>query len=180
MKNVFRITVCLTASALLGLSGCNDQSTNGSSSASTTAGTPSWLMNDRPSEWLEVGSAKQTVEAGQTVTLRGRIGGGANPISPDSAAFVIVDVSIPSCADIEGDSCSTPWDYCCEPRESLTANTATVIVLDEDGTQTAVNLIEAGFNPLDEVVVTGTVDARPNQSVLTIRASAIHKVAQSG
>ncbi len=180
MKNAIRITACLAVTALLGLSGCGDQATNNTPSASGAGATPSWLMNDRPSEWLEVGAAKQTVEAGQTVTLRGRIGGRDNPIASDSAAFIIVDVSIPSCADIEGDNCPKPWDYCCEPRESLAANTATVIVLEEDGTHTGVNLIDAGFSPLDEVIVTGTVDARPNQSVLTVRATAVHRVARSG
>lgn len=180
MKNAIRISACLAVATLLGMSGCDDKAASNGSSANSAAATPSWLMNDRPSEWIEVGTAKQTVEAGQTVTLRGRIGGRDQPIAADSAAFVIVDVSIPSCAEIEGDNCAKPWDYCCEPRESLTANTATIIVLDEGGTQTKFNLIEAGFNPLDEVIVTGTVDARPNESVLTIRATAVHKVAQSG
>jgi hypothetical protein len=179
MKNIVRISACLASTVLLGLSGCGDQGTASNSSTSAATVTPSWLINDRPSEWLEIGSAKQTVEAGQTVTLRGRIGGRDNPISSESAAFVMVDVSIPSCADIEGDNCPKPWDYCCEPRESLAANIATVIVLDEDGTHTRVNLNDAGLSPLDEVMVTGTVDARPNQNVLTIRATSVHKVARS-
>jgi hypothetical protein len=68
-----------------------------------------------------------------------------------------------------------PWDYCCETPETITANSATIIVLDQDGNPTGSDLIAAGLEPLDEVIIVGTVDARPNQSVLTVRATGVHK-----
>lgn len=182
MMNTKTMTVGLASVLCLALAGCNDQDaeTSSGNGAQSSANDSAWLAPDRPAEWIEVGAAKQTVEAGETVTLRGRIGGRAQPITADSPAFIIMDVSVPSCADIEGDNCSQPWDYCCEPAESITANSATIIVLNESGDPTEADLIGAGLQPLDEVIVTGTVDARPNQGVLTVRATKVHKVAQAG
>lgn len=182
--NITKTIATLGSVFCLALAGCGEtESDSGSDTTSGQQGTstgPTWLVADSPAEWEEVGAAKQTAQAGETITLRGRIGGRAQPITSDSPAFVIMDVSIPSCADIEGDNCAQPWDYCCEPSESIVANSATVIVLDEDGNQTGTDLRGAGLEPLDVVIVTGTVDARPNESVLTVRATGVHKVADAG
>ena len=64
----------------------------------------------------------------------------------------------------------------CEPRASITANSATVQLVDADGNPITADLTAAGFAPLDEVIVVGTVAARPSPEVLTIRATAIHRV----
>jgi len=150
--NLLKPTVLALACSCIALTGCgNEQATETSTNDSTSRATD------------------------EQIVLRGRIGGRDNPITAGSPAFVMMDVSIPSCADKEDDHCSIPWDYCCETRETIAANIATVIVVDEDGNQVDSDLAFAGLEPLDEVVVVGTVDARPNASVLTIRATGIHK-----
>ncbi len=50
----------------------------------------------------------------QDVVVVGRIGGRVNPWVKGTAAFPIVDRSLKPCNEIEGDTCETPWDYCCE------------------------------------------------------------------
>lgn len=176
----------VTSAAFLSLSMCllaagcgSDSSETGSRSGGATV-QASWMLSEAPESWLDVGQIKPTAEAGEQVVIRGRIGGRIDPISSGSPSFVIMDMNVPSCADDDDDHCKTPWDYCCTPREVIAANNATVIVLDADGTHTTVNLVGAGLSPMDEVIVVGTVDARPNEQVLTIRATGVHRVNRAG
>ena len=93
-----------------------------------------------------------------------------------SPVFTVVDLEIPHCGQIPGDTCGTPWDYCCEPRDSLTANAATVQLVDSDGEPIAGG---AGpLRPLDEIVVIGSVGPRPDDQVLTIRATGVYRVVE--
>ncbi len=177
MKLIKTSFVVVAFSGLM-LTACGNERSSESSSSSSTAGTPSspaWVLTSAPSEWREIGEAKQNAQQGEQIVLRGRIGGRVKPMTEGSPAFVMMDASIPSCADKEDDHCSIPWDYCCETPETIAANIATVIVVDESGNPVSSELTSAGLEPLDEVIVVGTVDARPNQSVLTIRATGIHR-----
>lgn len=135
-----------------------------------------WLLTEAPADSRPIGEIKPTAAEGDAVILRARIGGRKEPITPGAAVFIVIDPSVPSCDQIPGDNCPTPWDYCCEPRESLSANSATIQLVDAQGTPIQTDLIAAGFKPLDEVIIIGTVAARPSEQVLTIRATGIHKV----
>jgi hypothetical protein len=86
-----------------------------------------------------------------------------------------MDLAIPSCADNPDDSCPVPWDYCCETPETITANAATVQIVDADGQPISGDPTAHGLAPLDEIMVVGTVGPRPNESVLTIRATGIYR-----
>jgi hypothetical protein len=135
-----------------------------------------WLLTDAPADAVTVADIKPTAAEGDTVVLRARIGGRKDPITPGAGVFVIMDPSVPSCDQIPGDNCPTPWDYCCEPRESLNANSATVQLVDADGNPIQADLAAAGLEPLDTVIITGTIAARPSPEVLTIRATGVHKI----
>src|SRR5690606_34806163 len=87
--------------------------------AGGAADSPAWLLTSAPDAPVDVGAAKQSASEGDTIALRGRIGGRSDPMSADSAVFVVMDPAIPSCADNPGDTCATPWDYCCEPQEVI-------------------------------------------------------------
>lgn len=137
---------------------------------------PAWLLAQAPADARTVGEIKPGASEGDAVTVRGRIGGSLKPITPGAAVFLIVDPAVPSCDQIPDDPCPTPWDYCCEPRENLAANTATVQLVAPDGSPLTADLAAAGLSPLDEVIITGAVAPRPNPQVLTIHATAIHKV----
>lgn len=162
-------------SSLALVAGCDSAPSDGNTAETTTVQVEpaSWLLGEAPAEYREVAEAKQSAEAGEEIVLRGRIGGRVAPISGESPAFIIMDVSIPSCA--EDGHCATPWDYCCETPDSITANSATIVVLDANGNPTDEDITAAGLAPLDEIIVVGTVKARPNQSVFEIHATGIHK-----
>lgn len=167
MKHVWKIS-CILAIALA--AGCEkpQQSAGGSS--------PTWLVAEAPPGAVNVASLKASAKEGDQVVLRGRIGGRSDPISKGSAVFVVMDPGVPSCADSPDDHCPTPWDYCCEPPESIMANSATVQIVNESGEPIVFDLAGLGFKPLDTVVVTGTVGPRPSDNVLTIRATHVHRV----
>lgn len=135
-----------------------------------------WLLTEAPADARAIPEIKPTAAEGDAVVLRARIGGRKEPITPGAAVFIVIDPSVPSCDQIPGDNCPTPWDYCCEPRESLNANSATIQLVDADGTPIQTDLRAAGLNPLDEVIIVGTVAARPSAQVLTVRATGVHKV----
>lgn len=154
------------------LVGCGDQA--GTESAS--ADRPAWLLESAPGDAIAVASAKASAVEGESIVLRGRIGGRMAPISADSPVFVVMDLDIPHCGQIPGDSCGTPWDYCCETPESITANSATIQVVDAQGKPIEGSPMGHGFSALDEVVVVGTVGPRPTPEVLTIRATGLYRV----
>ncbi len=154
---------------------------SGSKQAAAPAGAPpAWLLASMPEGAVTVGQAKPGAKEGDAVVLRGCIGGREDPMSKDAAVFIMMDPSVPSCAGMEGDACKTPWDYCCESPETITANSATVQVVDAAGAPLAIDLTRHGLQPLDEVVVVGTVGPRPTPEVLTIRATRVHRVGRAG
>lgn len=169
------ITRALLAAALAALpllSGCAEKS----ESASTPAKPAAWVLASMPEGARPVAAVKPSAKEGDTIVVRGRIGGRKDPMSADSPVFVIMDPEVPSCADMGEDHCATPWDYCCETPESLAANNATVQIVGADGAPVSGGLAAHGFKPLDEVIVVGTVGPRPSESVLTIRATGVHLV----
>jgi len=161
---MFKTFITLIATALL-LTACGESSSN------KPAPTTSWLATVPPVESVSIKQAKAQATEGDTISLTGVIGGKLDGgISAESGLFLMVDESIPSCADMADDHCKTPWDYCCEPRENLVAGMATVMVVDADGNPIPLD----GLKPLDKVTVSGTVGARPDDKVLTVTAQSVY------
>ncbi len=63
--------------------------------------------------WLSVRRGRRPKTTNRS--LSGRIGGSEKPFVDGLAAFTIVDLKVPYCADDEG--CPTPWDYCCNQKD---------------------------------------------------------------
>ncbi|MFK7883912.1 MAG: hypothetical protein AB8F26_07005 [Phycisphaerales bacterium] len=143
--------------------------------AQTESQAPNWLLTELPTDAQSVGALKTAAREGDIVTVRGRIGGSRSPMTADSAVFTIVDSSLPTCADNPDDNCRTPWDYCCEPREVLTANSATIQLVDAEGNPLTIDAT-THLNPGDEIVVAGKVAPRPHSSVLIVQATVVHVV----
>ena len=168
----FSLTLLLAA----GLAGCDSSpAPAGGPSAGSTAPAASWLLADLPAGAVPVAQAKRAAREGDHVVLHGRIGGRADPLSHDVAVFVMMDPALPSCRE-RGDGCRKPWDYCCETPDTITANIATVQLVGDSGAPMAIDLGAYGFEPLDEVVIVGTVAGRPNEAALVIHAEKIHRV----
>ncbi|MDF1808783.1 MAG: hypothetical protein P1U42_03715 [Phycisphaerales bacterium] len=172
MKRTLLITVA--ASLLLTVTGCEKTSSDQSSSVDiTTQETEmnAWLLTIAPEEAVSITTAKANHKEGDSVVIRGRIGGRYSPISSESSVFTIVDLGLPYCGEHEEKGCSTPWDYCCETSGTITNNSATVQIV----SQGSVDPIAAGLKPLDEVILVGTVGPRPNEETFTIQATGVYR-----
>jgi hypothetical protein len=173
------IRIACVSALVLSLAACEESSapTAGAPGGQPAPATdsPTWLLASMPEGAVGVAEAKPTAAEGERVVLHGRIGGRKDPLSSDSAVFIIMDPEVPSCADMEGDHCATPWDYCCETQESITASNATVQLVGSDGAPLAIDLGKHGFEPLDEVVVVGTVAPRPNEQTLIVKATGVYR-----
>lgn len=170
------ITIALTTSTLLTLSACSESTSEPQAQSTptqtTTQTTPhAWVLTSAPDGDVSVTQAKSNAQEGDQIIVRGRIGGRQTPISADSPVFTIVDLDLEYCGQTTEDNCPVPWDYCCETPSTIASNTATVQVLGDD-----VDLIGAGLEPLDELILVGTVAPRPDEQVLTIRATGIYPV----
>ena len=91
-----------------------------------------------------------------------------------SAVFTIVDPALKACSDIEGDMCTTPWDYCCEPSETMKKSTALVKFVDEEGNVVPTDARELlAVKELQTVVVRGKAQ-RGEGGSLMILARGVH------
>lgn len=177
------IAIASIAGIALGLVACKEEAaptTTGGTSTSTAAPatTAQWRLASMPADAQGVKAIKDDAAEGDTVAVRGIIGGRKDALSKDSAFFVMVDPALHNECVSEDDHCATPWDYCCATPEDIQAHSATVQLVDADGNPLEFDLSSQGVSPLDEVVVVGTVAARPSPQVLTIRATGLHRVGQ--
>jgi len=131
-----------------------------------------YLLKEEPRTAADVIVTREKAEDKADVVVVGRIGGRENPWVKGSAAFSIVDVSLKPCNEIEGDTCETPWDYCCEA--DLPKKTLFVTIIDEKTGKTlkqdardALKLKE-----LQTLVVQGTA-RRDSEGNVTLAASHI-------
>lgn len=170
------LTSLLAAGLAIGTIGCGEEtSTSSNGSASATPASATFLLASAPAGAVDIVSAKQTAKEGDTITVRGKIGGRVEPMSEGSAVFVVMDLSEQSCDELHADRCPTPWDYCCTPPDAIKAKSATVQIVDASGRALEIDLGDAGLSPLDRVVVVGEVGPRPNEDVLIIRATGVYR-----
>ena len=131
------------------------------------------FLNERPKDAKELRDAKAAAKRGDRITFTARIGGRAAPFVKDRALCTIIDTRLRSCDEIPGDTCPKPWDYCCEPKESLKANVATMQVVGADGKPLKIAIEGAnGLKPLSRITVTGTV-AEVADGMLVVNADGI-------
>ena len=155
--------VCLT------LIGCGQAENK----AKTEAKSRAYLLTAAPEGAKGVLEIKNSAADGNDVVVIGRVGGSERPLVPGRASFTIVDTSFKSCSDREGDSCPTPWDYCCEPTEELQKGTLLVRIVDESGNvvaQPADQLL--GLQPLQTVIIAGKV--RRGEGSFVLLAKGVH------
>ncbi len=169
MKPTTIITMVATTAALL-IAGCEGQE----EPAASVAETPSWVLASAPSGAQNITDAKAAAVEGDEIAIRGIIGGTMEPISAASPVFRIVDTGLFNRCTSDDDHCSTPWDYCCAAPEDVVASSATVQLINADGSPFTGDPT-ANLDPLDEVILVGTVGPRPNSDVLTIKATGVYR-----
>jgi hypothetical protein len=154
-----------TCSTLLATCGCGSSSGNDRQSK--------LLLAQEPTGAVDVLAVRSDAQDQQDVVIVGRIGGRRDPWIQGTAAFPIVDLSLKPCNEIPGDTCPTPWDYCCEPN--LAEATALVRLVDEHGgTIKEDPRVLLNLKELQTVVVKGKVK-RDKEGNVSILASRIHK-----
>jgi hypothetical protein len=94
----------------------------------------SLFLASAPADAKQIKATKPTLKKGDKVVLIGRIAGSVTPFVSNRASFTLADTALKACGEENPeDHCKTPWDFCCEPREVVTANTVTVQVVDAEG-----------------------------------------------
>ena len=130
------------------------------------------ILASMPEEHQTVIQARETVKDGDEVAVLGRIGGSTEPWVEGRAAFQIVDPTLVPCNEKPGDSCTTPWDYCCD-TDRLPKSMATVKFVDASGKTLETDARQLlGLKELQSVVIKGKAQ-RDEAGNLTVLASNI-------
>jgi hypothetical protein len=164
---MFRLHLLLVVGLAFVSAGCTSSNTN-APVVTVSPEAAKYLLPTEPAEAQAVADAKKEVKDGDEVTLIGRIGGSESPFVAGRASFTIVDTKLVPCSERPGDSCPTPWDYCCD-TDQLPASTASVKVVDDAGKTLAIDAKSGlGLQELQTVVVKGKAkrDEAGNLSVL--------------
>jgi hypothetical protein len=172
---ILRIGIGLVIGSGL-LTGC-DRPTSNNPAAGHAAALPADLfVKSEPADAKSVVDAKRDGKPGEIIAIRGRIGGSVEPFVADRAVFTIVDKSLPNCGEMSmEDSCKTPWDYCCEPKDKLIEQSATIQIAGADGRPLRLDLRNiAALKPTSEIVVKGKVSQKDGSKVLVIDAQSIY------
>jgi hypothetical protein len=130
------------------------------------------FVDAEPADAKCVAEVKKNAKKGETVVIKAKIGGRSEPFVKYRAIVVIADRCMKSCDQIPGDTCTKPWDYCCEPPESLKANTMTVQFVDDAGKvlKTGAQGVH-GLEPLALVVFEGTVTEKDDKGTFVVRVT---------
>ena len=117
---------------------------------------------------------KSARKKGDTVVLRAKIGGRAEPFVRNRAVFTVADRALKSCDEIPGETCPRPWDYCCESPESKKANLATIQFTGADGKPLKVGAQSVGgLEPLALIVVEGIVSEVDENGTFVVDAKKV-------
>jgi hypothetical protein len=130
-----------------------------------------------PDGAIDVVAFKQSAKDGEPVVIKGVIAGQLEPLAANRAIMTVADASLQTCNKTPGDTCATPWDACCEPKDVISAKTVSVQVVGSDGQPIKTGLKDAaGLAPNKQVVVSGTAKAAPGGDAMIVQARQIHVV----
>lgn len=113
--------------AVLALGACYKPSAKPAPTPPTSVFPAGLFLAADPGGAKPIAALRAEAKVGDTVTLRGRVGGEEKPFAEGLAVMKVVDVGTPITCGPD-DPCPTRWDYCCTPLEELKANSALVEV----------------------------------------------------
>lgn len=169
-----RVLIVAVASAGMFFTACRDRPDAPATGERLPPIPGSMFLPEAPPGARDIADAKPGAKPGDTLTLRGRIGGSKEPFVEGRAVFTLVDTRLKACGEGKEECCKTPWDFCCETREEITRNLATIQVVGDDGKplKRGLNGVN-GLKPLATVTIVGAVTDAGND-VLVVRASGMH------
>jgi len=133
-----------------------------------------YVLAEEPADAQPVITVRKDAKDGDEVTVTGRIGGDVDPWVKGRATFVIVDPSLKACSEHAGDTCETPWDFCCEDIGHLNQSKATVKIVDEAGETVPTDARELlGVKELATVTIRGQAK-RDEAGNLTVLAKGVY------
>jgi hypothetical protein len=168
------VTLFVGLVALAAIVGCGTNPGPASSNPSLAAAPDGrYLLAEAPADAKPVVEVRKDAKDGDEVTITGRIGGAVDPWVKGRASFSIVDPSLVPCSERPGDTCETPWDYCCD-SDVLAQSMATIKFVDDQGqtvAQDAKTLL--GLKELQRVTIRGQAK-RDEAGNLVVLAKGIH------
>ncbi len=163
--------VCISLALLVALAGCGKKEAETQPAKTEAPPKGKYVLAAEPAGGKGVLEVRKEGKNGDEVVIVGRVGGSVAPLTKDRAFFTIVDASLKPCNEKPGDNCETPWDYCCDPKETLRAATATIKFVDANGRTLEHDAADwLGVQPLQTVVVHGKL-LRDAKNDLTVQAS---------
>lgn len=132
------------------------------------------FLTAAPEKGQFVADVKKDAKKGETVQVRGKIGGSMHPFVGGRAVFTIVGNGIRDCSAKDDDHCKTPWDYCCDTRKDIAAQSATIQVVDAAGKPIKLDMKGVqGLKELSDVTVVGTAVVADGKS-LVVQATGVY------
>lgn len=162
-------------SAVFALVSCGDKTEVSTGETSATSSIESFIVSTAPTSAISITEARQSVEIGKEITLKGKVMGRMDPFVEGRALVTLGDsTKITSCDLRSGDGCPTPWDVCCDDHDVITASIATIQVTDSDGKPLKEGLKGVkGIKELSNLVVTGTIAEGSNADNFLVNATSI-------
>jgi hypothetical protein len=156
------------------LTGCKQSGEPNKDSGPSVALPTELFAASEPTGAKPVEEVKKSAKTGDTVTIRGKVGGSLEPFVEGRAMFTLMGSGLKPCgAGSPMPECKTPWDYCCDLPEDIAAHSATIQVVDAKGSPLKTNLKgQHNLKELSELVVVGQVK-QAQKSTLVIDATKI-------
>lgn len=170
------VCAALAASMMIGCDRSDEADTSSNAGGASTASLPAGLfLAEAPTETVAVRQLKAQAQEGDEVTMRVVVGGEVSVFVPGRAIMKVIDNEMENLCLKPGDSCKTPWDYCCASKEDLQQHRATVKVVDAQGKTLRVDLKGAGgIKELKTLVVKGVVAQGSDTKNLVVNAQGIY------
>lgn len=166
------VTFACAALAMSMMTGCDGSDDTEASTASLPAGL---FLTAAPAGPVTIQQLKTQVKAGDEVTMRVVVGGEVSVFVPGRAVMKVVDAEIKNLCLGMGDSCKTPWDYCCETTDNLKRHRATIKVVDAQGNTIKADLKGAGqVKELTTMVIKGVVAQGSDKNNFVVNAQGIY------
>ena len=137
MKLISKLTTLCAVSALI-FTGCGseEQTTTQADNVvkPATLLSESVILKEKPAGAITITEARKLVEPGKEITIFGTVGGARSPFVGTRASMILADhTAMKACGAEACTSCPYPWDFCCEPKESLAKSILTVQFIDSEG-----------------------------------------------